>query len=91
MYILLSLLLFQNLDLLLKKVHLVTDKHQHDEVLETCAKTLEILCSKNNSTLATRCSVQKSTLMDTITNKHREAMDDWNNIIEGVSKFILTI
>ncbi|XP_050542389.1 cohesin subunit SA-2 isoform X1 [Daktulosphaira vitifoliae] len=75
-----------NLDLLLKKIHLVTDKHQNDEVLETCAKTLEILCSKNNSTLATRCSVQKSTLMDTITNKHREAMDDWNNLIEGNEK-----
>lgn len=73
------------MDLLLKKIHLVTDKHQNDEVLETCAKTLEILCSKNNSTLATRCSVQKSTLMDTITNKHREAMDDWNNLIEGVN------
>lgn len=80
------LFLLQNLDLLLKKIHLVTDKHQNDEVLETCAKTLEILCSKNNSTLATRCSVQKSTLMDTITNKHREAMDDWNNLIEGVNK-----
>lgn len=70
---------------------MITDKHQNDEVLETCAKILEILCSKNNSTLASRCCVQKSILIDTITSKYREAMDDWNNLIEGVSIYKMHI
>ncbi|XP_046686815.1 cohesin subunit SA-1-like isoform X2 [Homalodisca vitripennis] len=71
-----------NLDLLLKKLHQVVEKHHDTDVLETCAKTLEVLCTDGNA-IYTRCDVQRSTLVDTIVNKYKEAMDDWNCLIEG--------
>lgn len=78
-------LLKQNLDLLLQKIHLVTATHQHTEVLEMCAKILEFICSKINPTLTIRCNAYKSSIIDTITNKHREIVDDWDNLIEEVN------
>lgn len=71
-----------NLDLLLKKLHQVAEKHHDTDVLETCAKTLEVLCTEGNA-IYTRCDVQRSTLIDTIVNKYKEAMDEWNCLIEG--------
>lgn len=76
---------FQNLDLLLKKLHQVVEKHHDTDVLETCAKTLEYLCTEGNA-IYTRCDVQRSTLVDAIVNKYKEAMDEWNCLIEGVSR-----
>ncbi|CAH0773701.1 unnamed protein product [Bemisia tabaci] len=72
-----------NLDLLLKKMNGIAEKHQDKDVLETCAKTLELLCSEDNAIIYTRCDVKRSTLIDTLVNKYREAMDDWNSLIEG--------
>lgn len=74
----------QNLDLLLKKLHQVVEKHHDTDVLETCAKTLEVLCTEGNA-IYTRCDVQRSTLIDAIVNRYKEAMDEWNCLIEGVS------
>lgn len=71
-----------NLDLLLKKIQTITEKHHDTEVLETCAKTLELLCTEGFA-IYTRCDVQRSTLIDSIVNKYKEAMDDWNTLIEG--------
>ncbi|XP_066903606.1 cohesin subunit SA-2 [Halyomorpha halys] len=71
-----------NLDLLLKKIQSITEKHHDTEVLETCAKTLELLCTEGFA-IYTRCDVQRSTLIDSIVNKYKEAMDDWNSLIEG--------
>ncbi|XP_065216045.1 cohesin subunit SA-2 isoform X3 [Planococcus citri] len=72
-----------NLELLLKKMQLIADKHQNTDVLETCAKTLEVLCNESNAIICTKCDVQRSTLIDNIVKKYREAMDDWNAVIES--------
>ncbi|XP_075217243.1 stromal antigen isoform X2 [Lycorma delicatula] len=71
-----------NLDLLLKKLHGIAEKHHDTEVLETCAKTLEVLCTEGNA-IYSRCDVQRSTIIDAVVNKYREAMDEWNSLIEG--------
>ncbi|XP_073982200.1 stromal antigen isoform X1 [Rhodnius prolixus] len=71
-----------NLDLLLKKIQHITEKHHDTEVLETCAKTLELLCTEGYG-IYTRCDVQRSTLIDLIVNKYKEAMDEWYSLIEG--------
>ncbi|CAB0003318.1 unnamed protein product [Nesidiocoris tenuis] len=46
------------------------------------AKTLEYLCSEGFG-IYTKCDVQRSTLIDSIVNKYKEAMDEWNSLIEG--------
>ena len=74
----------QSLDLLLKRIQLITEKQHDTEVLEMAAKTLEYLCTEGFA-IYTRCDVQRSTLIDTIVNKYKEAMDEWNSLIEGVS------
>ncbi|KAF6204642.1 hypothetical protein GE061_018802 [Apolygus lucorum] len=71
-----------SLDLLLKRIQLITEKQHDTEVLETAAKTLEYLCTEGFA-IYTRCDVQRSTLIDTIVNKYKEAMDEWNSLIEG--------
>ena len=75
--------LSQNLDLLLKKMASIVEKHHDTDVLETCAKTLELLCTDSNA-IFTRCDVARSTLIDMVVNKYKEAVDDWRSLIEGV-------
>lgn len=70
------------LDSLLKKVKTIVEKHHDQDVLETCTKTLEVLCTEGNA-IFTRCDVARSTLIDMIVNKYKEAMDDWRTLIEG--------
>lgn len=74
----------QKLDLLLKRIQTITEKHHDTDVLETCAKTLELLCTEGFA-IYTRCDVQRSTLIDNIVNKYKEAIDEWTSLIEGVS------
>lgn len=76
--------MLQNLDLLLKKMASIVEKHHDTDVLETCAKTLELLCTEGNA-IFTRCDVARSTLIDMVVNKYKEAVDDWRSLIEGVS------
>lgn len=71
-----------NLDLLLKKMSSIVEKHHDTDVLETCSKTLELLCTEGNA-IFTRCDVARSTLIDMIVNKYKEAVDDWRSLIEG--------
>ncbi|XP_021930436.1 cohesin subunit SA-1 isoform X4 [Zootermopsis nevadensis] len=71
-----------NLDLLLKKMASIVEKHHDTDVLETCAKTLELLCTDGNA-IFTRCDVARSTLIDMVVNKYKEAVDDWRSLIEG--------
>ncbi|XP_039299727.1 cohesin subunit SA-1-like [Nilaparvata lugens] len=71
-----------NLDLLLKKLRGIAEKHHDTDVLETCAKTLEVLCAEG-SPIYSRCDVQRSTIIDSIVNKYKEAIDEWNSLIEG--------
>lgn len=50
--------------------------------METCAKTLEILCSEGHS-LYTRCDVARSTIVDMIVASYKDAIDDWRNLLLG--------
>lgn len=56
--------------------------HTDRDVLETCSKTLEFLCTEN-SAIYTRCDVARSNIIDQCVNKYKEAIDDWRNLIEG--------
>jgi len=62
----------------------IVEKHHGTDVLETCSKTLELLCTDSNA-IFTRCDVARSTLIDMVVNKYKEAVDDWRSLIEGVS------
>lgn len=65
-------------------MQIIADKHQNTEVLETCAKTLEVLCNEGNAIICTKCDLHRSTLIDNIVKKYKEAMDDWNAVIDSV-------
>lgn len=56
--------------------------HTDRDVLETCAKTLEFLCSEGNA-IYTRCDISRSNIIDNCVNRYREAIDDWRNLIAG--------
>ena len=73
----------QNLDLLLKLIQEVPDKHSDTEVLETAAKTLELLC-KEEYAIYSRCDIARSSLLDMIVNKYKEANDEYINLLDGV-------
>lgn len=60
------------------------DKHSDTEVLETAAKTLELLC-KDEFAIYSRCDVARSSLLDMIVNKYKEANDEYINLLDGVS------
>lgn len=69
-------------------MQIITDLHQDTDVLEACSKTLEILCSEENPMISARCDIPRRTLIDSIVIKYREAMDEWNSLIDGVRKII---
>ncbi|XP_020296992.1 cohesin subunit SA-2 isoform X1 [Pseudomyrmex gracilis] len=71
-----------NLDSLLNKIHTIVEKMHDTEVLDTAAKTLEYMCAESNA-IFTRCDVARSTLIDSIVNKYKEAIDEYRNLIEG--------
>lgn len=71
-----------SLQALLDKLEHIAKVHHEPEVLETCAKTLEILCSEGHS-LYTRCDVARSTIIDKIVASYKDAIDDWRNLIAG--------
>lgn len=56
--------------------------HTDPEVLATCAKTLEFLCTER-SAIYTRCDVARSNIVDQCVNRYKEAIDDWRNLIAG--------
>lgn len=56
--------------------------HTDRDVLETCSKTLHILCSEG-SAIFTRCDVARSNIIDQCVNRYKEAIDDWRNLIAG--------
>ncbi|XP_042863250.1 cohesin subunit SA-2-like isoform X2 [Penaeus japonicus] len=72
----------KNLDLLLKLIQEVADKHSDTEVLETAAKTLEILCN-DDYTIYSRCDIARSSLLDMVVNKYKEANDEYLTLIDG--------
>lgn len=72
----------QNLDSLLSKIHGIVEKMHDAEVLDTAAKTLEYMCVEGQA-IFTRCDVARSTLIDSIVNKYKEAMDEYRTLIDG--------
>ncbi|XP_025837464.1 cohesin subunit SA-1 [Agrilus planipennis] len=70
------------LQALLAKMKHIAEIHHEQEVLETCAKTLEFLCSEGHS-LYTRCDVSRSTIVDMIVSSYKDAIDDWRNLLLG--------
>lgn len=73
---------FQNLQAHLDKMGHIMFVHTDVDVLETCAKTLEMLCTEG-SAIFTRCDVARSNIIDQCVNRYREAIDDWRNLIAG--------
>ena len=61
----------------------VVERHAETEVLENCAKTLEILCTEDHA-IYSRCDVTRSTLIDKLVNKLREVLDEYNTLVAGV-------
>ncbi|XP_068205797.1 cohesin subunit SA-2 isoform X2 [Palaemon carinicauda] len=72
----------KNLDVLLKLIQEVADKHSDTEVLETAAKTLEILCNDDYA-IYSRCDIARSSLLDMVVNKYKEANDEYLTLIDG--------
>lgn len=71
-----------NLQGLLDKMgHIMAIQTERD-VLETCAKTLELLCTEG-SAIYTRCDVSRANIIDQCINRYKESIDDWRNLIAG--------
>jgi cohesin complex subunit SA-1/2 len=73
---------------LLRLIQDLVERHTDTEVLEACAKTLETLCCEGLA-IFTRCDVARSTLIDMVVHKYREAIDEYTSLIEGVSTVLL--
>lgn len=56
--------------------------HNDHDVLETCAKTLEFLCTEGSG-IYTKCDIARSNIIDQCVNRYKEAIDDWRNLIAG--------
>eukprot|EP00918_Siedleckia_nematoides_P083545 GHVU01183142.1.p1 GENE.GHVU01183142.1~~GHVU01183142.1.p1 ORF type:complete len:1040 (+),score=187.25 GHVU01183142.1:368-3121(+) len=66
----------KNLDTLLRFITDIVDKHTDSEVLENCSKVLEYL-TNDDYTIAGKCNVSKSTLVDSLVQKFKEAFQDF--------------
>lgn len=71
-----------NLDALLNKIHNIVDKSPNTEVLETAAKTLEYMCVPE-SAIFRKCDVARSTLIDSIVIKYKEAIGEFRYAVDG--------
>ncbi|CAB3260172.1 unnamed protein product [Arctia plantaginis] len=71
-----------NLSLLLNKIREVVNVQTEAEVLETCGRTLEYLCTEQNG-VYTRCNVARATITDMCVNRYKEAIDEYRTLIEG--------
>ncbi|XP_052860606.1 cohesin subunit SA-1 [Anopheles cruzii] len=71
-----------NLQALLDKMTHVMSTHVDREVLETCAKTLEFLCTEGSAIYA-RCDLARSNVIDECVTRYKEAIDDYRTLIAG--------
>ena len=72
----------KNLETLLSLIQEIADKHNDTEVLEATAKTLEILCD-DKFAIFSRCDIARSRLLDMITNKYKEVVDEYLSLLIG--------
>ncbi|XP_064615065.1 cohesin subunit SA-2-like [Liolophura sinensis] len=66
----------KSLEALLRYLHEIVEKHTDMEVLEACSKVFESLCS-DEFAIAGKCDVARSTLIDSLAVKFKEAMQDF--------------
>lgn len=71
-----------NLQAFLDKMGDIMQAHNDKDVLETCAKTLEFLCTEGTA-IYTRCDIARSNIIDQCVNRYKEAVDEWRNLIAG--------
>ncbi|XP_055537217.1 cohesin subunit SA-1 [Wyeomyia smithii] len=71
-----------NLQTLLDKMTHIMSIHVDRDVLDTCSKTFEFLCTEG-SAIYTRCDVARSNVIDECVNRYKEAIDDYRNLIAG--------
>lgn len=70
------------MDQLLKLIQDVTEKHSDTELLETAAKTLEVLCNEDYAVYS-RCDIARSSLLDMLANNYKEANSEYFDLILG--------
>jgi len=70
------------LESLLRLVQEVVDKHSDTDVLETAAQTLEKLCD-DQFPIFSRCETNRSRLLDMVSNRYRESLDEYTNLLTG--------
>ena len=61
---------------MLRHIDDIVDKHTDSEVLENCAKVMENFCSEDYM-ISGKCNVAKSTLIDRLAEKYKEAFQDF--------------
>ncbi|XP_055322653.1 cohesin subunit SA-1 isoform X2 [Sitodiplosis mosellana] len=71
-----------NLQAFLDKMGSIMLMHNDRDVLETCSKTLEFLCTEGSG-IFTKCDIARSNIIDQCVNRYKEAIDDWRNLIAG--------
>lgn len=76
----------QKLKALLEILGKIIYAHTDPDVLETCAKTLEYLCTEG-SAIYTTCDIERSNIIDECVKRYMEAIDEWRNLIEGLNTF----
>ncbi|XP_059146359.1 cohesin subunit SA-1-like isoform X2 [Physella acuta] len=66
----------KNLELLLRYINDIVEKHTGSEVLEACSKCLECLCNEEFA-IAGKSEVSKKTLIDALVIKLKQAVQDY--------------
>ncbi|XP_044729808.1 cohesin subunit SA-1 [Chrysoperla carnea] len=69
-----------SLQQLLETLKEIVKIHQETEVLETCAKSLEYLCTEGQA-IFRPCDIARSTIIDMIVNRCKETLDDYKNLL----------
>jgi cohesin complex subunit SA-1/2 len=81
------LVALQSLEALLHQMITIVDKHTDSEVLDTCAKTLEVLCDEQYA-ISSKAMTSRGVLLDNVVTKFKEALDEYNSLVAGVSNSI---
>lgn len=66
---------FQHLDALLKQTKFVVEKHIESDVLESCSKTYNILCSEEY-TIQNRVNIARSQMIDELVERFSQSVED---------------
>jgi cohesin complex subunit SA-1/2 len=67
----------------LRLIQIVVERHTEREVLENCAKTLEVLCTEHHA-IYSRCDVIRSTVIDLLVNNLLEVLNVYETLNAAV-------